>query len=857
MVVFFIATKDVHAQVPDNCDEIVLRTLIKELPATEITSLICDDKIYISLNELFGFIKVKYDFLGADKTLMEGFYLETENTYSIDTQSNLIIYNDRRYDLAETDLITTTNNLYIRLPILDRVFKFNSSFSFRSLTISMISAEELPVMKEARVLERRLNITRLTNTILEGDTIIRRKRPLYDFGGISYSLNSTQQTNGNVFNRFQIGAGGQLFGGDFLSQLNYNSGTPITVNNFLNTYTYADNQQDYFKQFMLGNLRTQSISTLPSSLVGFQLTNQSTQLRKTFDNYLISDYTEPFWTVELYVNNILIDYTKADASGLYTFTVPIVYGRTDVRLRFYGDFGEEKTEQRLINVPFNFLPKGEFEYIATAGVLPGRQGEIFSRYNGNYGVNSWLTVGLGNEYLKTPTESSYIPFTSASVKIRNNLTFSSQYAYRTEFQSTLNYFTSSFFNLQLFYRERSRSQTVIRSAALREFRAFASYPIRSKYFGGTARLRFTNRSNGTGTFTNTAQLIYSGKILGLNSNLNLNIFDNSGNETIYRLRSFVTFNIYRNFFTTPEILYNMSSNSIEYARLRIRKKIARRGFLDFNYTRTFFSQADQFSLGLQYDFNIARTGATIAISDGFSSFSQNVSGGIEYVSYDNDILFDKNPTINRGNLRIVPYLDKNNNGRRDFNEQKVIGLSAKLNKGRVAKQLGNGELLLKGLEPYLEYYVEMDTRSVDNVSYKLSQSSFNIILSPNKTKVIEVPVKVTGEVGGYVYRLRDGVYEPFSRLRVNILDENFKTVATVLTEFDGYFSYLGLENGNYTARLDNVQLQKIFYSTSNPVIEFTLDNTKGGEILDNLEFYLEKRDVEYDLYDNIIKNINF
>ena len=857
MVFFFIGLSSINSQVPDICEEIELRLFRKELQPTEITTLICEDKIYISLNEFFAFIKVKHDFLGADASLMEGFFIDPSKTYIIDDRNDLIIYNDKRFDLAPDDLISTSNNLYIRLPLLDRVFRFTSSFSYRNLSISTRSAEELPVMKEARILERRLNISRLTNTNLQGDSIIRRKRPLYDFGAFSYSINTTQQTDGNNFNRIQLATGGQVFGGDFSSQLNYNTGTPLTTNNFMNTYTYADNQQQYFKQFMLGNIRTQAISTLPGALLGFQLTNQSTQLRKTFDNYLISDFTEPFWTVELYVNNVLIDYTKADAAGLYTFTVPIIYGQTNVRLRFFGDFGEEQTEERLINIPVNFLPTGEFEYQATAGVLSGSLGEIFSRFNSNYGVNSWLTVGLGNEFLKTPTESSSFPFASASVKVRNNLTFSTQYAYRTQFQTSLNYFTSSSFNLQLIFKELSESQTVIRSTARRELRALASYPIRSKYLGGTARLRFTNRSNGEGSFTNNTQLIYSGKILGVNSNLNFNIFDNNGSSPIYRLRSFVTFNIYNNFFTTPEILYNLSSNSIEFARLRIRKKIARRGFLDFNYTRAFFSNFDQYSLGLQYDFNFVRTGATLTISDTFTSFSQNISGGIEYVDYNNEFIFSKNSAINRANLRLVPYLDKNNNGRRDFNESKVIGLSARLNKGQPAKQLENGVLLFNSLEPYLEYFVELKTNSVENVAYKVSKPSFNIILSPNKTKVIEVPVKITGEIGGYIYRMRDGVNEPFSRIKVNILDENFKTVATILSEFDGYFSYLGLENGNYTARLDNVQLQKIFYGTTTPVVEFTIDNTNGGAILDNLEFYLDKRDVEFDLYDNIIRHINY
>jgi hypothetical protein len=35
--------------------------------------------------------------------------------------------------------------------------------------------------------------------------------------------------------------------------------------------------------------------------------------------------------VELYVNNILVDYKRADASGFFTFEIPLIYGTTNVK----------------------------------------------------------------------------------------------------------------------------------------------------------------------------------------------------------------------------------------------------------------------------------------------------------------------------------------------------------------------------------------------------------------------------------------------------------------------------------------------------------------------------------------------
>jgi hypothetical protein len=67
---------------------------------------------------------------------------------------------------------------------------------------------------------------------------------------------------------------------------------------------------------------------------------------KSTGEYPISDYTEPGWTVELYVNNVIVDYQTADASGFYSFDVPLVYGTSEVMLKFYGPYGEERVEEQ-------------------------------------------------------------------------------------------------------------------------------------------------------------------------------------------------------------------------------------------------------------------------------------------------------------------------------------------------------------------------------------------------------------------------------------------------------------------------------------------------------------------------------
>ncbi len=156
------------------------------------------------------------------------------------------------------------------------------------------------------------------------------------------------------------------------------------------------------RQLILGKIFPNSISSIFDPVVGVQVTNSPTTYRRSYGTYTLTNRTEPGWTVELYVNNALVDYTTADANGLYSFQVPLVYGNSQIRLRFFGPWGEERLMEENVSVPFNFLPYKEFEYTASAGFLEDSVNSIFTRVQTGYGLTKFMTFGGGVEY-KVPS----------------------------------------------------------------------------------------------------------------------------------------------------------------------------------------------------------------------------------------------------------------------------------------------------------------------------------------------------------------------------------------------------------------------------------------------------------------------
>ena len=155
---------------------------------------------------------------------------------------------------------------------------------------------------------------------------------MFKHGMSDWSVISSQEIGGQKDMRLNLTTGGMIAGGEAMASINYDSRIPFSEKQQYYLWRYVNNDQRYLRQVKLGKINTGSVSTIYNPVVGAQITNTPTTFRRSFGTYKISDHTEPGWTVELYVNNVLVDFAEADASGFFTFDVPLVYGNTIVKL---------------------------------------------------------------------------------------------------------------------------------------------------------------------------------------------------------------------------------------------------------------------------------------------------------------------------------------------------------------------------------------------------------------------------------------------------------------------------------------------------------------------------------------------
>ncbi|AWB67259.1 hypothetical protein C2869_12775 [Saccharobesus litoralis] len=110
--------------------------------------------------------------------------------------------------------------------------------------------------------------------------------------------------------------------------------------------------------------------------VGLSFTSKDNKYNNYYGKITIEEYAPANWQAELYNNGYLIQTGTANVDGRIIFNnVETTYGINRFEIVLYGEFGEEQTITREINIGNNQLKPGEFNY---SGGLIDTQHSLFN-----------------------------------------------------------------------------------------------------------------------------------------------------------------------------------------------------------------------------------------------------------------------------------------------------------------------------------------------------------------------------------------------------------------------------------------------------------------------------------------------
>ncbi len=822
-------------------DEVNLFLDVKGIGGAEIASLVKGEDTYLSVSDLFSYLKIKNTISPALDSI-SGFFINPEDTYLIDRNSHSIHYRGKAFLIQPGDLIRTTSALYLKAGYFGEVFGLDCRFSFRNLSVSLVTDLELPAIKEMRQELMRQNIQNLRGE-RPADTLIPRRYPGFHFGMADWSLISTQQPGEKTETRATLSLGSVIAGGEANVTLNYSTIQPFRERDQQYLWRFVDNEFRPLRQFAIGKIDAQSTSTIYDPVVGVQLTNTPSSFRRAFGTYTLADHTEPGWIVELYVNNVLVDYTKADPSGFFTFEVPLVYGNTDVKLRYYGPWGEERSKEQNISIPFNFLPHKEFEYTLSGGMVEDKLHSIYSRGDIHYGLSKRITLGAGVEYLSSVTSGNTMPFANISMRMARNLLLSGEYTYGVRARGILSYRLPSDLQFEAYYTWYDRNQSAINFNYREQRKFIVSFPFRGNRTMIYSRLTVDQIIMPESKYT-TTELMFSGSVLGVITNFSTYaLFTGPDNPYVYSRLS-LGIRLPARFVFTPQAQFEYNDARFVSMKLELEKHLFAHGYLNLAYEQGFRSGYRSIQLSMRYDLPFAQTTLTARQSSLATTFIESARGSLmldaatDYAGATNRV------SVGKGGIVILPFLDLDGDGINDPDEPRAAGLSLRVNGGRVRYNNKDTSIRILDLEPYTHYLVELNQNSFENISWQLKIKSLSIAVDPNSFKKVEIPVSVYGEVAGMVYLENNRGKAGQGRIIVNIYDEEDVPVARILSEPDGFFSFMGLRPGNYFMRVDSLQLSKLNMVADPAVASFTIKRSISGDYFDGIDFLLHHSNQE-------------
>ena len=780
--------------------------------------------VFFPVVEIIDYLKISRT-PGTDEKRIKGFLLTENNGYDIDYERHLVIVGDKQYQLTSSDFIYDSGQLFLKKEALETTFGFKIKFDFRSLSANIGADYEFPITRIMKLEKARESLRKVQN-IENCDSIIPRLYHGFRFGMLDWSGAGNWMFKNTNEVRYGLGLGAEILGGEANMWLNYSDRYGFDRNQQRYYWRWVDNNFSVARQVQIGRVYSKSIASLLSPMDGFVITNAPSTVRKALGDYTISDHTNPEWVVELYINNVLTSYTKADASGFYSFSVPVVYGTSHVTLRFYGPNGEERSEEKVLNMPFNFLPQGEFEYRITGGSLLDSTNARYGRAEVNYGLSRGITIGGGYEYLSTITNHPDIPFATLNIQPFPRLILTGEYAYKVRSKGTLNYnFGSSTFDID--YTRYARNQEAIIYNYREERVANLSIPFSIRRFSGFTRAGFRQNVFDHFSYT-TGELMFSGYYGKFNANLsNYANWTDLGTSNLYSNLA-LGFRFWRNTSFRPSVQYNYSQDKFIAYKVELEKQLFKNAYLSAVYENNVIQKYSSMNIAFRWELSFMSGYLSSYFNKSNPQLAASARGGLAFGSGNNYVYTDSHEMVGRSGVSIMAYVDENFNGKKDPKEPFVTKLVVRCNGGKVVYNNTDSITRVVGLEPFVDYVLHLDDSQFENISWKFSKKDIKVRTDPNQFKKITVSVQPMGEITGMVVDEETGNGK--GRILINITDTKGNIVAHTQTEGDGYFSYLGLRPGTYKVGVDANQLN-VLNLLSNPV-SVTIEENVQGDIKD-------------------------
>jgi hypothetical protein len=314
--------------------------------------------------------------------------------YAFDLDSSTVSRGGSVWRVAAVSLAASEGELYASTGAIGAALGIDFQADYGELVLVASHTAELPVVRRLAREQRRRTLLGLPAPSPWEMSLPQERRvasgAVLDWG---YTGALTDPVGASLL---QLGLGAQLLGGSLELQYAGQQSDAGGATDVRSSWSGVWPGNRWLRQLRLGDI-------VPGArrgrvLRGVELTNAPYLRPAAFGNELLYGSLPPGWDMDLYQDQQLLGYASSDESGRYALDVPIRYGANPVEILAYGPNGEVVHRRRTVQVPFDRLPAGRFEYAASGGACSGGEpcrGAL--SLSARYGINRWLTAETGSD----------------------------------------------------------------------------------------------------------------------------------------------------------------------------------------------------------------------------------------------------------------------------------------------------------------------------------------------------------------------------------------------------------------------------------------------------------------------------
>jgi len=814
-------------------EEIPLQISVPGIGSTMVPVLIDDRGVLLPIADVFSFMQIRID-VSADGGVLSGFIMREESIYSIDPATRRARVAGRDEHLPAEDIVTTEERTYVRSDLFGPLFGLDCSFDMRALEVRFARNNDIPAVRALLRSKQRLETAENNDPAnVPVDREVAPTPAAGNLGALDWGVTASTSRDGIPTSVLSLDCGGELIGGSVEASLLLLGEQPTTWRTLTaRWHRLLDLPAMLPQQVVVGTLGGMA----SGPMLGARVTNTNPIGRRGFGTYVISDRTEAAWVVELYLNHQLVDIVRTDQTGEYRFEIPLWYGTTRATLKFYGPYGEERTHQRTIIIPYTFLPSGEVEYSGAVGAIVEQASTIpAADFKVGIGVTSWLSFGANMEWEERGLGRDLTHAYTAALRIGDNMLCEGSYAPGSFADGSIAMvlpFRSSF---DIRWRA-----DMVPGNAQNDVRANLDIPIPALL--GSLDLSGSYRTIGPSSFRRGGASL-NGSVAGVPVSLSASLeWTGIDRVELVSARSRLAASLFLPFgpMVRPIAEVDWLSGSIIAASLEANIPLSSGTALFGTVTRVTETALIVGTFGARLDLpftnvsthGISTAGGTVTRTSATGSIWMDTEGGTTLVRGAS--------SIGRGGVTVRPFLDRDNDGVRDNEEPLLPNTSVTINGGVVTSAWGDSLIRVLDLEPYIPYVMTISAVSFENLNWRPRWSTWRIRTLPNVFETIDVPIVITGEVEGSVVRRVGGVEAGVAGMRVRFRASDGNIVDSTVTESGGGFLHIGLAPGDYRAELDSDQLRRMRMSCDTPSIPITIRATDEGDLVEGLTFVVTR-----------------